>query len=388
MPEKILMVDDEAAVLQGYQRLLRTEFNIDTAVGGAGGLIALAKNGPYAVVVSDMRMPGMDGIQFLTQVKAEAPDTIRIMLTGNTDIATAMHAVNEGNIFRFLTKPCSKEVLARTLTAGLMQYRLITAEGELLEKTLRGSIHVLTEVLSLVNPTAFSRAARVQRYVSHVAKKLALRNPWRFEVAAMMSQLGCVTIHPDIVEAVYAEKTLSAKDQAMFDAHPSIARDLLASIPRMEPIAWIIAHQNQLPPVEGDIASLEMAEMRVGAQILRVALVFDELIRKGASKTEAAHQLARRFQGIDGRIFEALVELEPETAEMERRTCSLEDLSVGMILNEDVRTAAGSLIVAKGQEITLPLILKLKNFHEKGAFTGTVTVSLRKQKVFTATSKA
>jgi response regulator RpfG family c-di-GMP phosphodiesterase len=386
MAEKILMVDDEPAVLQGYQRLLRNEFNIDTAVGGAGGLISIAENGPYAVVVSDMRMPEMDGVKFLSTVKVTAPDTVRIMLTGNTDVETAIQAVNEGNIFRFLTKPCSKEIFARTLTAGLMQYRLVTAEKELLEKTLHGSIHVLTEVLSLVNPTAFSRAVRVQRYVAHVVERLALRNPWRFEVAAMMSQLGCVTIHPEVMEAVYADRTLSPEEQAIFDGHPKIGSDLLSSIPRMEPIAWIIAHQNQPPPVEGDINDVETADMRLGAHILRVALAFDELLRKGVSKTEAAHRLARRFHTLDNRIFEALVELEPEVEEMEVRSCHIDDLSVDMILNQDVRTHTGLLIVARGQEVTLPLRLKLKNFHEKGALDPTVRVRLPKQKAFGASS--
>lgn len=208
MPEKILMVDDEDAVLVGYQRMFRNEFQIDTAPGGAAALAALEATGPYAVVVSDMRMPEMDGAKFLTKVKVLAPDTIRIMLTGDADVRSAVTAVNEGSIFRFLTKPCNKDTLAKALTAGLMQYRLLTAEKDLLENTLQGSIQVLTEVLSLVNPAAFGRALRVRRYIHQVATRMTLASPWRFEVAAMMSQLGCVTLHPETIEAVYAGRPL------------------------------------------------------------------------------------------------------------------------------------------------------------------------------------
>jgi DNA-binding NtrC family response regulator len=150
--EKILLVDDDNSVLDGYRRSLCREFSLETALGGEQALQFAADNGPYAVVVSDMRMPGMDGIQLLSRIKTLAPDTIRVMLTGNADMDTAIHAINEGSIFRFLNKPCSKEVMAKTLTAALVQYRLFNSEKQLLEQTLSGSMQVLTEVLSLSTP--------------------------------------------------------------------------------------------------------------------------------------------------------------------------------------------------------------------------------------------
>ncbi|NIQ03497.1 MAG: response regulator, partial [Nitrospinaceae bacterium] len=94
----------------------------------------------FAVVVSDMRMPDMDGIQFLSRVREHYPQTVRMMLTGYADVKTAMNAVNEGNIFRFMTKPCPPEVFEKVLSAGIEQYRLITAERDLLERTLKGSV--------------------------------------------------------------------------------------------------------------------------------------------------------------------------------------------------------------------------------------------------------
>ena len=163
------------------------------------------------------------------------------MLTGDGDIHNAVSAVNEGSIFRFLTKPCNRDTLAKALNAGLQQYRLITAERDLLENTLQGSIQVLTEVLSLVNPAAFGRALRVRRYMHQVVTRMGLASPWRFEVAAMMSQLGCVTLHPETIDAVYGGRPLPPGEQTRFNAHPGVARDLLSKIPRMEPIAWMIA---------------------------------------------------------------------------------------------------------------------------------------------------
>lgn len=375
MPEKILLVDDEPAVLQGYQRLLRGDFVTETAVGGAGALIAMQTTGPYAVVVSDMRMPQMDGAELLAKIKALAPDTVRIMLTGNSDVQTAVKAVNEGNIFRFLTKPCDKDLLATTLTAALLQHRLVTAEKQLLEHTLSGSVQVLTEVLSLVSPAAFSRAARARRYVHHIVERLALGSPWKFDVAAMLSQLGCVAIDPEIIDGVYSGRKLSPEEQARYDTHPTIAHDLLSKIPRMEPIAWIVAHQNRPTSVEGDISDPERADMRLGADILQVALAFDSLLHKGLSRTEAASQLSRQGKKLDPRIFEALVELEPEAADKQVRTLPIADLSPGMIIEQELRSRNGSLLVARGQEVTLPLLLKLKSLHETKAIDDTLQVS-------------
>jgi response regulator RpfG family c-di-GMP phosphodiesterase len=378
MLEKILMVDDDGSVLAGYQRLFRNEFQIDTAAGGAAALAAIEKTGPYALVISDMRMPEMDGVELLARIKLLAPEAIRIMLTGNADIQTAVRAVNEGSIFRFLTKPCNKETLGRAFTAGLMQYRLVAAEKELLEKTLQGSIQVLTDVLSLVNPAAFGRAARVRRYIRHIVSVLRLPNPWRFEVAGMMSQLGCVTLDPDTIEAAYARRRdFTPEEKKLFDGHPKVARDLLAKIPRMEPIAWMIAHQNEDVPIEGDLADQEMADMRLGASILRVALAFDELVRLDMSKTEAAHRLSKQHNDLDPRIFEALVELRSE--EHELRDCRIDQLQVGMILRENLKTKDGLLIVAKGQEVTQATIIKLNNLHSKGALQAIVKVGVPQQ---------
>jgi|SRR5579862_7064 len=385
MTEKILLVDDDVNILSGYKRSLGREFRLETAPGANQALHLMANNGPHAVIVTDMRMPGMDGIHLLAKVKDQFPDTVRVMLTGAGDVETAIHAVNEGNIFRFLSKPCDRELMSRTLTAALLQYRLVTAEKELLERTLQGSIEVLTEVLSLVNPAAFGRAMRARRYIRHLVHALGLANAWQYEIAALMSQLGCVTLPPETIDAVYSRQKLSPEEQSQYDAHPSIAGDLLSRIPRLEPIGWMIKYQTQAPPFEGDTEDRQKADMRTGAEILRLVLDFETLTRQGSSRTEAAHSLRRKYKGFTSPFFEALVELDPNAEESEVRRYWVNELAPGMIIQQDIRTFSGLLVVSKGQEVTMPLILKLKNFVEKKAITGDVTVSLPKP-VATATA--
>ncbi len=122
--EKILLVDDEPSVLEALTRQFHKQFHLYTASGGQEALATLRTSGPYAVVVSDCRMPSMDGIQLLSLVRKVAPNTVRMMLTGNNDLETAMEAVNRGEIFRFLTKPCPSDTLHAAIADGIKQYHL------------------------------------------------------------------------------------------------------------------------------------------------------------------------------------------------------------------------------------------------------------------------
>ena len=123
MNQKILFVDNEPAALNCYRQMLESEFDIATAASGEEGLVSLRNHGPFAVVISDMQMAGMDGVQFLKRVRQVAPSTIRLLLTGHLDLNGAVNAVNEGCVFRLLIKPCEKSLLTEAITKALDCYR-------------------------------------------------------------------------------------------------------------------------------------------------------------------------------------------------------------------------------------------------------------------------
>jgi response regulator RpfG family c-di-GMP phosphodiesterase len=373
--ESILFVDDEPSVLEGYKRLLGRDFRIDTAVGGAEGLKAIATSGPFAIVVSDMRMPGMNGAQFLAKVRDAASTTVRLALTGYVDIDTAISAVNEGNIFRFLTKPCSKENLTKAIEAGLAQYRLLNAEKELLEQTLRGSVQVLSEVLSFSNPAAFGRAMRLRRFVQHVAEKLELQSIWQFEIAAMLSQLGCVTLPAELMNAAYAGDRLSAEDQTKFDAHPAVAWEMLSRIPRMQAIAQMIANQNNPHPQVEARDQEEKQQIEFGIRLLQAGAAFERHIAHGLSPVEAARWVRADLKDCDAAILQCLDDLAPSVPTVSRE-CAISDLAIGMTLQQDIRNAVGLLIVAKGQELTYQWIERLKGLAKLGIIGRRVNVSM------------
>jgi FixJ family two-component response regulator len=379
MSEKILFVDDEPAALDGYRRLLHRSFDVDTAVGAAEGLAKIAESGPYAVVVSDMRMPDMDGAAFLALVREVAPDSVRIAITGHADLETAGRAINEGSIFRFLTKPCEKSTLVASLTAAQEQHRLIHAEKELLEKTLSGSIHVLTGMLSLVNPAAFSRISGIRRCVAHLVGKLHLPQPWRFEVAALLSLLGCVTLDPDLVEAFFAGQKLTPEDQIRFDSHPSVAANLLASIPRLEQVTWMIANQQTSALRLLTSGAKQPPDVVLGASILSVSIAYDRLISRGCAHAEAVRQLRLKEQQYNASVLDLLEQFQPVNDTLEVRACPVSELRSGMVFREDVRSHAGLLVAAKGQEVSSALLLRLRNFCERNQVSGTVLVQVPRQ---------
>jgi response regulator RpfG family c-di-GMP phosphodiesterase len=365
MQPKILFVDDDPHILAGYQRQLRKHFAIDTAPGPEAGLEVLANGGDFAVVVSDLRMPGMDGIQFLSQVRERHRDTVRIMLTGFADMTAAIAAVNRGHIFRFLTKPCDTETMVLALQAGLEQHRLVRAERDLLEQTLSGAVKVLTQILSLLNPEAFGRAARLTRTVQEIAYVMKVQDAWPLETAARLSQIGCILLPQEALHKVYQGAALTPEEIRLYLMHPGLARDLLQSIPRLEGVAEIIAYQEKRFDGGGIPQDRRRGEdIPLGSRILKVALDFDNLERAGHAKSQALALLKQRLGRYDPAVLSALEAALWIESKYEVKTVLLRELSDAMILDEDVMTLTHTLLITKGQEVN-PLVRKrLQTFAE------------------------
>ena len=367
----ILLVDDEPNLLAALQRALHKQFAIETAVGGAAALEVLRKNPLISVIVSDMRMPEMNGIEFLVKVKEESPDVVRMMLTGNADQHTAVNAINEGNIFRFLNKPCSPEKLAEALNAGIRQHQLITAERELLEGTLRGCVKVLSELLSLADPKSFEQAEVLRDNVRRLAEAMKVKNSWALEVAAMLANIGFITIPPEITLKTRLGHALSNPEQDMLNRMPAIGGSLLANIPRMEEVSQSIAYQNKLFDGSGFPAD-EVAgkDIPIGARMLRVLLDLAEIEAKGKNRASELELLRSRTGWYDPHILEALASarlsatIESATTSKSSQTVALHELRVGHVLCADVLTCDGILLVVTGNQITSALLERLRNFAQ------------------------
>ncbi|MFW5722411.1 MAG: HD domain-containing phosphohydrolase [Desulfohalobiaceae bacterium] len=365
MTDKVLFVDDDPNILAGIKRQLRKKYDVHTAEGPESGLEMVTTREPFPVVVSDQRMPGMEGVEFLARVREISPQSIRIMLTGEADIKASIDAVNKGHVFRFLTKPCPTEDLVRAIDLGLEQYRLQQAEKELLRGTLRGSVTVLTEILSLVNPEAFGRSTRIKRMVRDLAAQFQVPDLWRYDMAAMLSQIGCVTLSESALSKLSSGKKLNAEEQQAFDMHPSLAASLLTHIPRLKEVSRMVAYQEKRFDGTGSPQdSIKGRDIPLGARILKVVLDFDLLQTSGKKPGQAFQEMSRRKGFYDPDVLAALEQTLGTQARFEPREVDIGMLEQGMILSQDIRTLNGMLVVSRGQEVSPTLLHRLQNFQK------------------------
>ena len=355
----VLCVDDEPRVLDGLKLTLRRGFEVSTATSGPEGLALLKQMAGAAVVISDMRMPGMDGAAFLTKVREQWPDSTRVLLTGETGRDAAVAAINEGHIFRFLTKPCLPEKLIAAVEAAARQHQLVIAEKMLLQQTVLGSIQALVDVLAIVNPIAFGRGGRIKRVTTQLAAASGLAPSWELEAAALLSQIGYVSLPMELVERAVGGEPLNADEELLLSEVPKVTERLLGRIPRLENVAAIVAHATR-PQIAKIPASVEVA---ASAAVLMSVLEFDALTSTGESAETAIATLRARLGAKHAPLIAHLAALQNTVdSGTQLREIRLRDVVPGMILMDDLRTDLGTLLVSSGYEVSQSFVDRMRNF--------------------------
>jgi response regulator RpfG family c-di-GMP phosphodiesterase len=360
---RVLCVDDEPRVLEGLSLHLGRRWRVFTATSGSRGLEELQESGPFAVVISDMRMPVMNGAAFLAEVRRLAPDTVRMLLTGMTDVESAIAAVNQGAIFRFLSKPCSAAALLDATAVAIEQHRLVTGERELLEKTLMGSLAMLGDVLALASPEAFGRATRIRNTVRELAAEVDCGPTWEVESAAILSQVGYITLAEATSDKLNHGLPLTIEEERTVAGLPQVAAKLLAHIPRLEGVRAIL--HGTMDPAAGERTSGGAgANDRTiqAARILRIALDFDRLDGRGLSLDAALETMMSKAGRYDAGLLSAFTaQRRREGGHDEILVIPLSSITVGMVLAEDVRTASGVLLAARSYVVTEAFVERILN---------------------------
>jgi response regulator RpfG family c-di-GMP phosphodiesterase len=353
----ILCVDDEPRILEGLVLHLRRDYQVLTANGGTSALQILKDKGAPAVIVSDMRMPGMDGAALLKHVKHLYPETTRILLTGETGRDAAISAVNEGQIFRFLTKPCPPDQLRSAIDAALTHHRLLRAEKVLLQETLIGCIKALVDVLAITNPVAFGRATRVKRLATDLAAATGNEGFWQLEAAAMLSQIGYISLPVELVEKLYYGKRLSPEERVLAEGAPRVARKLLGRVPRLEPVLEILAAS------QDPTTYIPEGLIKLGAGILRLVLEYDAHLAQGLAPSTAIDAIRAQSVRHDSTLIESLETMVgTAVGTIEIREICVGRVAPGMVFVDDLRTSIGTLLVPKGFEVTETFLERLRNF--------------------------
>ena len=377
MSYRILFVDDDANILDAFRRNLRKRFEVDTALGPVAALKLVAQE-EYAVVVSDLKMPDMGGVEFLAEVHKLSPDTVRVMLTGHADLDASIAAVNEGRVFRFLTKPCPAEIMEKTLTTAMEQHRLVTAEKALLRDTVRGSIAMLSDVLSNLRPEIYGRSARISPMARRLGKLLNDPRPWETETAAMLCQLGFIFLPEAIVKRAAAGKQLSVEEYQTYVTHVELAAELVSNIPRMEDIAHVIRYQEKAYDGSGyPFDEIKEQSIPLGARILKVLLEFDRLMGRNMTSKEALAQMQKLGRHYDAGVLAGLEHLLGDEGKYNVKMVPIGSLSEGMFLMSDIMIEHGGnrlKALGKGQEVTPGMLHRLKRLAEIVTITQEVKV--------------
>lgn len=367
---KILCVDDEPNILESFKRQLRGKYDLSIATSAASALEIIKSEKQFAVVVSDMRMPVMDGVEFLKAVQKNSPLTVRVMLTGNHDQETALQAVNEGQIFRFVNKPCSSETLEKTLNAATEHYALLTAEKSLLQNTLSGSIKVLSDILALSDPIAFGRASALREPVRAIAKKLKLANTWELDLATMLHPIGWVTVPETIKLKFRRGEVLNPEEKNMVARVPELGSQFIKSIPRLEGVARIILYAEKNFDGTGfPSESVKATAIPEGARIIRIANELENLAASGITGVAALKNLQTRINEFDPNLLAKLLgEAEGNASLSEVRSFAIQpnQLCPGQRLTENLYTQDERLLIAAGTYISVLMCGRVLNYAESG----------------------
>lgn len=367
----VMIVDDDANLLSGIKRHLRKDFNLRTYAEPQEALKPDNLRN-VAVVVADMRMPGIDGITLLQKISEIDPTIQRMMLTGDADQTTAVKAMNEGGVSRFFNKPCLPSDLIAGLNEGLRRYELEHAEKDLLEQTLSGSIKMLVDILSMTQPEAFGAASRQRKLAQSCAKVLGIKPAWAVDVAAMLLPLGWVAIPPAVQNRYHAGDALTPQELDMIAHIPQTGADLVNHIPRLTPVVEILRHSTR--PYDGcgmeDGGPTEGSIPR-GARLLKILTDLDHLTEGADISEDHLTRLVQRGARYDQAMLETLrphLIAVSGKAGAQAKEYLIKDLFPGLELLSDLKTVDGKLILAAGKELSAVHVSRLKNFARMTPF--------------------
>ncbi len=307
------MVDDEPAVLEGLAALLGRRFQCTTAVGGRAGLAVLADDPAFAVIVSDMNMPGMTGAEFLGAARTVAPNAVRLLLTGSNDLEDAVAAVNQGQIFRFLTKPCPSETLLSAVDAAVEQHDLQVTAQRRLQETLSAAIRALARAIDAKDPSTRMHSERV----AHLATRIAEAMGWpadRVELlreAGLVHDVGKIGV-PDAV--LLKPGRLTGDEFEIVKQHAPLGAEIAREILTAEQVSWIRAHHERWDG-SGYPDRVAGEDIPEAARILCVADSIDVMTSRRPycepHSWEEAMDECRRCSGshFDPRVVEAVTSL-------------------------------------------------------------------------------
>lgn len=369
---RVLCVDDDARLLAGLELRLRRSFNVVTATTAADALARLDRSVPYAVVVSDMRMPNADGTRFLSAIRRVAPETTRILLTGQADVASAIAAVNEGEIFRFLLKPIEAPQLIAVIEEGVARHRAILAQQTVTEDVLRGAVDLILASMTSLAPMLSAQCARVRALVAELAASAAPKQAWIPELATVLIHLSLARVDADVSQRWRARLPLSVEEIKRVDAalHETVA--LLRHIPQSEPL--IDAIGTIAPRHDGRAWGTPPLGASAAIRIMHLVLQFDASLQRGIRSSDTIAAL-RESATPDDLPLIALLATAPSKLDPGTTRGPLGRVQPGRRITHDVRLPNGILFLPKGHDVTVNTLAMIEELDLESRQVQVITIA-------------
>lgn len=421
----VLFVDDEKNILGALARVFRNEgYGVLLAEGGERGLEFLRHNS-VAVVVSDQRMPGMGGVEFLKKAREMAPDAVRMMLTGQADMSEIAGAINEGGVYRYITKPWDDDEIKRVIRAAVERYGLLAENRRLHETTMRQNaelyelnqtlearvddrtrrlresffafVALCADIVELHDHLSGGRCKRVAALSRDLGLSLGLHGAelealW---AAALLHEIGLIGVPREVLEK--ADGELLESERALLRSNPVLSQEIIGKIDTLRQVGLIIRSHMENFDGTGYPDGLRGDEINYGSRILGVCREYDRKrhASKPCTKIEALAAIERGMgKRFDPEVVTALLKLVSETKEDGRKEragrapvddipnsvkVDVNDMRPGMVLVKALASGSGRLLVAEGTVLTEALIEKVMNFHRLDPITGPVTIAAQRQ---------
>ncbi len=351
---KILFVSTDTEFAKGAQQSLEDAFDITCLDNAGEGLALLGKDPRIVAVVSGLKLPGMNGQEFLATARKKFPKVLRIMVTGDCDFKTAAETVSAAHVLHLLSKPCSPDVLRNALTEAVVAYKQARAESDAMKDTLLGCVKMLVDIMELTNPVAARRSKRILRRAHRICKELRALPAQMMDMAVLLSNIGCVGLPAGVLKKMESGAEMTREELKTFRTHPSIAAHLLKNVPSMGKLAKIVRYQNfpcsKNPPM--------------GSRILKVCIDMDQMQDSGASPEKALAYMQSKPEVYDVNVVEAMGRHREESAKLECTPVSVSDLEPGMIMQSDMVTEKGVTLLHRGEVLSEASHLRVQAFAD------------------------
>lgn len=404
---RILCVDDEANILSALRRLFRGVHTVEIAASGTEALKRLAA-ARYDVVISDMRMPGMDGATLLEQVRQRWPDTVRILLTGFADVDSTVAAINQAEIFRYLSKPWNDAELLHTVEQALTRKHLKEERDRLLALTRQQneelvelnraledrvaqrtealakandqlhrawltSIKVFTGLMEMRGGGLAGHARRVAELAREMARQMGLNDAEVQDVflAGLLHDVGKLGL-PDAV-LTKSLREMSPAEVHQYRTHAALGEQALMPLENLQKAARFVRSHHERYDGRGQPDALVGEQIPLGARILALANDLDNLLHGRLAQKSVQLNLVReqvielRGARYDPSVVDAWLALLQRPAASVELSVGAAELQPGDILSQDWVNADGMLMLAAERELDARLIEQIQQYQARAA---------------------